>query len=71
MVSWRKMSTPSGRKTDHIFMIPHSKNGICMNLGCVGKLGRAGQPDVGRGRAGWIARIWGAFDAPLSLQLMT
>ncbi len=57
MVSGRTMSTPLGRKTDHIFMIPHSKNGIGMNLGCVGKLGRAGQPDVGQGHVGWIARI--------------
>ncbi|PBK65253.1 hypothetical protein ARMSODRAFT_978374 [Armillaria solidipes] len=60
MMSGRTMSTPSGKKSDHIFMIPHSKNGRCTSLRFVDGLGREGQHNVGWGcgrrrRGSWVS----------------
>ncbi len=49
MVSRRTTTTGSRKKSNHKLIIPHSKNGRCMSLGCIGVLNCAGQPDVGRG----------------------
>ncbi len=36
----------SGGENGHKFVVPHSNSGRCMNLGSIGRLVGAGQPNV-------------------------
>ncbi len=52
MMSGHTGTTASEKETNQIFVIPHSKNGRCTNLGCIDELGGMREPDVGRGWGG-------------------
>ncbi len=59
MVGGRTMTMALGKRKKDRIMIPHSKNGRCVSLGCVGVLSHAGQPNVGQGQGGRQWQSWG------------